>query len=92
MHIDAAVHFNSNTGACKYVLCISKTFPARTIALSQRIMFTRTGIDFEKVWLLLMLFQVLSLDDTEMQWVVKHLAHTMNVHQTYYRVMSATIE
>ena len=37
-------------------------------------------------------FQMLSVSDTELQWIVKHLGHSMKVHQTFYRAMSSTIE
>lgn len=34
----------------------------------------------------------MNVSDGELQWVVKHLGHTLNVHQTYYRVTSDVVE
>lgn len=38
------------------------------------------------------LLQMLDLKDVELQWVVKHLGHSMEVHQTYYRCLESVIE
>ena len=37
-------------------------------------------------------FQVLDLNDTQLQWVVGHLNHTTKVHMQDYRQMSGFIE
>ena len=37
-------------------------------------------------------FQLLNVADTELSWVVKHLGHSLNVHNTHYRNLNGTIE
>ena len=43
-------------------------------------------------FLVLLWFQVLSLDGTQMEWVADHLGHSFDVERTYYRIASSTIE
>lgn len=38
------------------------------------------------------LTQALSLDDTQLDWVYRHLGHTQSVHKQHYRSMSGFIE
>jgi len=38
------------------------------------------------------LFQILALDDHELQWVCSHLGHTADVHKLHYRATSGFIE
>ena len=35
---------------------------------------------------------MLDLSDAELQWVVTHLGHSMDVHHTHYRCMQSVIE
>ena len=35
---------------------------------------------------------MLDLKDSELQWVIKHLGHSIDVHQTYYRCLENVIE
>ena len=35
---------------------------------------------------------MLDLSDGELQWVIKHLGHSMDVHMHYYRNIQSTIE
>ena len=35
---------------------------------------------------------MLDLKESEMNWVIKHLGHSMNVHETHYRLLNSTIE
>ena len=37
-------------------------------------------------------FQILNIGEAELNWVVKHLGHSLNVHHTHYRNLSGTIE
>ena len=37
-------------------------------------------------------FQLLSLDDGQLGWVAKHLAHTIDTHKTYYRQQESVVE
>ena len=36
--------------------------------------------------------QVLDLSEREMEWLAEHLGHSVDIHKTFYRVMSTTIE
>ena len=36
--------------------------------------------------------QVLDLSEREMEWLAEHLAHSVDIHKTFYRVMSTAIE
>ena len=38
------------------------------------------------------MLQMLDLKDNEVGWVLKHLGHSMNVHENYYRMMHSVIE
>ena len=37
-------------------------------------------------------FQLLNLNDTELEWVVRHLGHSKLTHLSNYRLSSSTIE
>ena len=36
--------------------------------------------------------QVLDLSEREMEWLAEHLGHSVDIHKTFYRVMSTTTE
>ena len=36
--------------------------------------------------------QALDLSEREMEWLAEHLGHSVDIHKTFYRVMSTTIE
>lgn len=38
------------------------------------------------------LFQLLNLNDSELDWVTRHLGHTKLTHMSNYRLTSSTIE
>lgn len=66
----------------------------RLLALLQstyRWLFHRLSFEFELVFCNV-IFQVVNLSRSELDWVCDHLGHTVDVHRTHYRARSDVIE